>query len=140
MSDTVMDVPPSLRKWFIFHFITDIAFAVPLFFAPEAFLSIWGFTTFNNLTARLTGAALAGIGVNSLLMSAKGIESYSSMLSLKIVWSVSAIAGIVITIAEGGPFSLYIFLSIFSVFSLVWIYYKRVVLKIIKAVPLQPQP
>jgi hypothetical protein len=134
-----MDVPPSLRNG-LFFISLQISLLRYLFFRTGGLSLLLGFTTFNNLTARLTGAALAGIGVNSLLMSAKGIESYSSMLSLKIVWSVSAIAGIVITIAEGGPFSLYIFLSIFSVFSLVWIYYKRVVLKIIKAVPLQPQP
>lgn len=119
-----MNIPPLLKKWFLLHFAVDILFAFPLLFFPEAFMSFWGFLTFNNLTARLTGAALLGIGLNSFLMSGEGVEAYNSMLSLKIVWSLAAITGIVLTIAEGGPGSLYLFLAIFVIFSLVWIYYK----------------
>jgi hypothetical protein len=130
-----MTVPSSLKKWFIFHFIVDILFAIPLLFFPGVFLSFWGFLAFNSLTARMTGAALMGIGLNSYLMSRKGVEVYCSMLTLKIVWSVSAIIAIVLTIMEGGPSSLYLFLSIFIMFSMVWTYYKIRMAKETKEAP-----
>ncbi len=135
-----MNVPPLLRKWFILHFALDIIFAFPLIFMPEIFMSFWGFADFNNLTARLTGAALTAIGVNSFLMSGGGAEAFNAMLTLKIIWSLSAILGIIMTIADGGPGSLYLFLGIFTIFSLVWIFYKRKLMRVLKAAPEPLQP
>ncbi len=117
-------VPLSLRRWFLIHFIADIIFAVPLLFFPVIFLSFWGFDQVNTLTARLVGAALAGIGGNSFFMHKGSIESFDTMLTLKIIWSGAAIVGISLSIMEGGPASLYIFLLIFLSFSVIWIYYK----------------
>ena len=117
-------VPESLRFWFIVHFAADILFALPLIIFPVFFLGLWGFEAADPFTARLVGAALAGIGGNSLLMHKGGVAEFSSMLTLKIIWSSAAIISIVITIIEGGPAALYIFLAIFLFFSLLWIYYK----------------
>ncbi|HOP62008.1 MAG TPA: hypothetical protein PK906_01460 [Spirochaetota bacterium] len=103
-------------------------------------MSFWGFADFNNLTARLTGAALTAIGVNSFLMSGGGAEAFNAMLTLKIIWSLSAILGIIMTIADGGPGSLYLFLGIFTIFSLVWIFYKRKLMRVLKAAPEPLQP
>jgi len=117
-------VPESLRFWFIIHFAADMLFAVPLILFPLRFLGFWGFEAVDPLTARLVGAALAGIGGNSLFMHKGGIPEFSSMLTLKIIWSAAAVISIVISIIEGGPAALYIFLAIFICFSLLWIYYK----------------
>ena len=76
------------------------------------------------MTVRLVAAALFGIGGNSLLMSRGGIEKYITMLNLKIIWSLAAISGIFLTILEGGPVSLYFFLSIFVLFFFIWFFYR----------------
>jgi len=125
-------VPASLRFWFVVHFAADIIFAVPLIFFPLEFLGFWGLESADLLTARLTGAALAGIGGNSLFMHKGGAGEFNTMLNLKIIWSSAAIAAIIITIAEGGPDSLYLFLFIFMFFSLLWIYWKFRILSLLK--------
>ncbi len=114
-------VPSSLRAWFIIHFFADLIFAIPLFFAPVWFMGLFGFTTIDPLTARLVAAALFGIGGVSFLIRNKSREVYQAMLTLKIIWSVSAIIGIALSIAGGAPKSVFLFLTIFIVFSSVWI-------------------
>jgi hypothetical protein len=46
------------------------------------------------------------------------------MLSLKIIWSLSAIFGILLSILDGSPPIAWGFLAIFSGFSALWISYK----------------
>lgn len=125
-------VPSSLRFWFIVHFAADIIFAIPLIFFPLEFMGFWGFESADTLTARLTGAALAGIGGNSLFMHKGGAGEFNTMLTLKIIWSSAAIISIIITIAEGGPDSLYLFLSVFVFFSILWIYWKLKISALLK--------
>jgi len=122
------NLPGSLRKWFIIHFFADIVFALPLLISPRWFMGLFGFNVGETLTVRLVGAALAGIGLTSLVMHGKGIESYDAMLTLKIIWSVTAIVAILLSIIDGGPDSQWFFLAIFTVFSAVWIYYKNIVI------------
>lgn len=119
------EVPKSLRVWFMVHFIVDMIFAIPLMVNPVWFLGLFGFNLIDPLTARLVGAALIGIGGESFFMNKKGIESYHVLLTLKILWSVSAVVAIGLSIFQGGPKSEWLFLAIFFVFSIIWIYYKR---------------
>ena len=90
-------VPASLRIWFTIHFIVDYLFAIPLFIVPAWFLSFFGFTVIDPVTARLVAAALMGIGGISLLSRKESINVYNSLLKLKIIWSVSAIAGLLLS-------------------------------------------
>jgi len=46
-------VPKTLRMLFVVHFLADIAFAVPLLFIPELFLSLLGWTVVDPFAARL---------------------------------------------------------------------------------------
>ncbi len=117
-------IPKSLRIWFIIHFIVDIIFALPLMIAPEWFLGLLGFITVDPVASRLVGAALIGIGGASLLVRNKGLESFNSLLTLKILWSVSAIIGIIWSLIEGAPLVMRLVLPVFAIFSAVWIYYK----------------
>ena len=117
-------VPKYLRVWFIIHFITDYLFGLPLLLAPLWSLTLFGWTNVDPFTARLVGAALLGIGGESLLMRTASLETFKEMLNLKIIWSISAIFGIIVTIIEGAPPMGYVFLGIFSVFSATWIYYR----------------
>ena len=119
-----MEIPKSLRIWFIIHFIADIIFAIPLIIAPAWTLGLFGFESVGALTARLVGAALVGIGGASLFMHKEGADSFNTMLTLKILWSNAAIIAILLSIVEGGPKSQWLFLGIFVVFAVIWIYYK----------------
>ena len=119
-----MPVPSSLRIWFIIHFVVDILFAVPLLLAPHWFLSILGFKMITPVLARLVGAALIAIGTTSLLLRNKSEESYIALLTLKILWSISAIIGISLSLNDG-PKIIWPILVVFLFFASLWIYYLR---------------
>jgi hypothetical protein len=117
-------VPKSLRSWFVVHFIADIAFALPLLFAPAAFLPLFGWTHVDPVTTRLVGAALVGIGGESLLGRNADLASFRTMLRLKVLWSLTAIAGFILSLAQGGaPWGTWLFLAIFVGFSSLWTFY-----------------
>ena len=118
-------VSKSLRTWFVIHFLLDFLFAVPLLLVPVPFLGLFAWTTIDPLTARLVGAALMGIGVESYLGRNAGVEAYKGMLNLKIIWSASATLGITITIltAEAPPIG-WLLAAIFGSFCILWSYYR----------------
>ncbi len=118
-------VPQSLRFWFVIHFVFDFIFGVPLLIAPIWFLTLFGFENPDPFTARLVGAALLGIGGESLLGWNGPIEAFRAMLNLKIIWSLAAIFGIILTlIFNDGPLMAYVVLLLFAVFSGMWMYYR----------------
>jgi hypothetical protein len=118
------EVPNSLRIWFCIHFLLDYLFGIPLLFFPEQFFGLFSLPVFDTFSARLVGAALLGIGGVSLLNNKSSFETYNSLLNLKIIWSVSAIIGILISIVQGFSRIAWLFLFVFLIFSLIWIYYK----------------
>lgn len=118
------DVPRSLRRWFVFHFWADMVFAVPLFVAPDWFLRLCGWDTVDRVTARLVAAALLGIGIQSLLGRNESAEAYRAMLNVKCIWSGAAVAGFVLSIAQGAPPLAYAFLGLFLGFTGVWNFYR----------------
>ena len=118
-------VPNSLRFWFVVHFVIDFILAVPLLVAPVWLLTLFGFENPDPFTARLVGAALLGIGGESLLGWNGPIEAFRAMLNLKIIWSLAAIFGIILTlIYNGGPLTAYGLLLLFAGFSGLWMYYR----------------
>ena len=119
-----MKTPQSLRTWFFIHFIIDIIFAIPLLFFPEATLGLFGLKTLETVTPRLVGAALIGIGGASYFTKKK---DYSIMLTLKILWSLSAILGLLLALYHGAPNLIWIIVLLFAIFSGVWIYYKKTI-------------
>ncbi len=119
-----MDVPPTLRTWFVAHFVVDVVFAVPLLVAPALLLGRLGWTCVDPTSARLVGAALLGIGTQSFLGRNDGLEAYKAMLNLKIIWSLSASVGLLVSIAQGAPQAAWAFMSAFIAFAGVWIHYR----------------
>lgn len=116
-------VPKALRFWFIVHFWADMVFAVPLLLVPVQMLTAFGWTVVDPLSARLVGAALVGIGVESLLGRNASLDSFRTMLRLKVLWSLSANFGIALTIWQGAPAAAWLFQGIFVFFSSLWIYW-----------------
>lgn len=117
-------VPKSLQIWFLIHFAIDIIFAIPLLFFPAIILDLVGISITESITPRLVGAALMGIGGASFFSRNNKLESYKALLTLKIIWSISAIIGLTLSIFFGAPKITYAIILVFAIFALVWIYYK----------------
>ncbi len=113
-------VPVQVRNWFKVHFVLDMIFAIPLFFAPGYFLGIFGFETVEVNLARLVAAALFAIGGMSLWMNKENYDSFVVMLRLKIIWSSVATLGLIWGALEGGPKVLWFFAAIFILFFCLW--------------------
>jgi ADP-ribose pyrophosphatase YjhB (NUDIX family) len=117
-------VPQSLRTWFFVHFLVDIVIALPLIVAPEAFLSLLNWGVIDPIAARLVGAALFAIGVESLWMKDSTLPAYLSMLRLKILWSSAGLIALLFGVLQQASSSAWIFIGMFTVFLCVWVYYK----------------
>ena len=118
------NVPHSLKIWFVLHFILDFLFGLPLLFFPTSFLHLLRWPNVDVFSARLVGAALIAIGGISFLKREEGIESYHTLLSLKILWASAALFGIFITIVQGFPMIGWFPFILFALFLIIWIYYK----------------
>lgn len=119
-----MDVPITLRRWFLAHAVVDLAIGIPLLVAPALLLGPLGWTTVDAASARLVGAALIAIGGQSYLGRNDGAEAYKAMLNLKLLWSYSAIAALLVSLGHGAPPAILIFLSAFVVFAGVWTHHR----------------
>jgi hypothetical protein len=83
----------------------------------------FGWKDVDPILSRLVGAALIGIGGESLLSRNGSVEVFRSLLRLKIIWAAAAILAIALGIGAGGARQAWIFLLIFGIFLVVWIYY-----------------
>jgi hypothetical protein len=119
-----LEVPLGLRRWFVVHFLADLAFALPLMLAPSWTLGIMGWSSVDPIAARLVAAALFAIGTESWLMRNASVDRFRTMLRLKCLWSGAAIAALTLAIAEGAPAFVWVILVIFGAFSAVWQYYR----------------
>lgn len=113
-------VPRALRSWFIAHFWIDMLFAAPLFIAPRWFLGQLGWTVVDPSTARITAAALLAIGIQSLLGRDESRATYRAFLTLKVIWSTAATAGLAISALEGGPAMTWALAVFWAVFCGAW--------------------
>jgi hypothetical protein len=107
------------------HFVADILFAIPLLIAPELLLRPLGWTAVDPVTSRVVGAALVGIGGESLLGRNADLASFRTMLRLKVLWSGTVILGLILSLAQGAPWGTWAFLAIFVGFSGLWMYWAR---------------
>jgi len=124
MAAKINQVPKSLRIWFVIHFATDVIFAIPLLFFPRELLNLFGWGVYDPILARLVGAALMGIGVESLLGRNANVDTFRAMLNLKVIWASSALFAFGAGIAEGAAPIAWWLMGIFAVFWIVWVYYR----------------
>lgn len=124
MTDNKKEVPNGLRTWFVIHFGVDMLFSIPLLFFPEYVLLWFGWETIDPVMPRLVGAALLGIGGESLFSRNATRETYRALLRLKIIWASGAILALGLGIMNGGPSAAWAFLVIFVVFLAIWVYFK----------------
>ena len=116
-------VPSLLKKLFVFHFIVDFIFAIPLMLAPKAAMAFMGWPNAEPVATRLVAAALMGIGGISFIARNADARVYRHMLTMKLLWSSAAVLGLLLSILEGAPTATYGFLAIFVMFFGVWLYY-----------------
>jgi hypothetical protein len=125
MKENNDSVPNGLRTWFFIHFVADVLFAIPLLFFPQTLLNIFGWGTYDPILSRLVGAALMGIGVESLLGRNASVETFRGMLNLKVIWASSALFAFGAGIAEDAAAPIaWVLMGIFAVFWCVWVYYR----------------
>lgn len=116
-----------LKFWFTIHFILDVAAALPLFFFPAWFLQILGWQVVDPFASRLVAAALFGIGIESWLGRNGELATFAHMLNLKIIWSATAVLGIVFSMAQspGWPSAgQWLALVIFLIFHFLWVSFR----------------
>ena len=122
------NVYKQLNFWFVVHFLADVIIAIPLFFFPEQFLSIFGWGYVDPIMARFVAAALFAIGIESYLGRNSDKGGFMAMLNLKIIWSFFAILGIALSLIQGyfnNQVIGWILLLIFAAFHFLWLYYRR---------------
>jgi hypothetical protein len=119
-----MEVPLTLRRWFVVHAVVAVAIGLPLLFVPTLLLRALGWTVIDGAAARLVGAAFLAIGAQSFFARNAGIEVYTPVLNLKIVWSFAAIVALLASIGEGAPSAVWALLSLFLCFAGVWSHYR----------------
>ena len=118
-----MDVPRTLRTWFIAHAAAGVIAALPLLVVPELALRRLGWTTVDPVSARLVGAALLAIGGASLFARDAGVDVYRALLRLNLLWSFTAACALFVGIGAGAPPAAWAFLSIFIVLTGVWLHH-----------------
>lgn len=120
--------PVGLQRWFFVHFLLDVAFALPLLFAPRLFLLSLGWESVDPVAARLVAAALFGIGIESLIARKAPLSSFPALLDLKLIWSTAALLGLLLSIIQevhGVPWALWGLVAIFAAFNLLWAWWRR---------------
>jgi len=118
-----MQVPPSLRTWFVVHAAVDLLAAVPLLLVPDLVLRRLGWTCVDPVATRLVGAALLGIGGQSFFIRGAGVEAFRALLGLKVIWSLAACLALLAAIGAGAPPAAWAFLCTFIVFAGVWVHH-----------------
>jgi hypothetical protein len=108
----------------VIHFVADVLFAIPLLFFPRWLLLLFEWGVYDPILSRLVGAALMGIGVESLLGRNTDVDTFRAMLNLKIIWASSALFAFGAGIAEGAASIVWVLMGIFFVFWCVWVYYR----------------
>jgi hypothetical protein len=124
MTEKMNAIPYGLRTWFVIHFVADVLFAIPLLFFPQVLLNLFGWGVYDPIMSRLVGAALMGIGVESLLGRNANADTFRAMLNLKVIWASSALFAFGVGIAEGAAPIAWALMGIFAVFWCVWVYYR----------------
>ena len=119
-----MEVPITLRRWFVAHFVVDVFLGIPLLLAPGLVLSRLGWTTIDGAASRLVGAAFLAIGASSWFCRGASVEVVKAMLDLKLVWSLVAIVGLLISVGQGAPGPVWALLSMFIALLGVWTHYR----------------
>jgi hypothetical protein len=119
-----MDVPLSLRRWFVAHFVIDLVLGLPLLFTPHLLLGALGWTHVDPASARLVGAALLAIGGQSYLSRNDGPEGLRPLLNLNVIWSYAAIFALVAAVGQGAPPAAWALLSGFVALAGVWTHYR----------------
>ena len=118
-----MEVPRTLRAWFVAHAVVAVAAALPLLVAPELALHRLGWTTVDPASTRLLGAALLALGGESFLARDAEVAVYRAMLRLNVIWSFAGAAGLVVTIGAGAPPATWAVLSALIIFAGVWLHH-----------------
>ncbi len=118
-----MDVPPSLRRWFVVDALVDFLTAVPLLVSPELALRPLGWTAIDPIATRLVGAAMLANAAATFASRAAGAETYRALLRMKLVWCFAGAISMFVAVGQGAPSAAWAFLSTFVAFAGIWLHH-----------------
>ena len=107
----------------MFHFYVDYAFAIPFFFFPEQLASLLNYEPLDPLAARMSAAALFGIGYSSLMAAKFDLEKMQLKLRWAVIWAGSATIGLFWGALSVNHIWGWIFGIIFLLFFILWFFY-----------------
>ncbi len=122
-------IPTTLKAMFIANSIIDILIGLPLLIMPIKFLSLLEIISMDQTTPRMAGAAFLGLGIVTLIEHHKSPEYYDTFLTLRIVWTICMIFGVIMAIVLSGEAFLYIFLCVLVVLLFAWVFFKHYINK-----------
>jgi hypothetical protein len=91
--------------------------------APREVLGALGWGEVDPIATRLVAAALFGIGIESYLGRNADAPGFRGMLRMKVIWSGSAVLGVLWSQLQGGPAAGWGVLAIFVSFHALWLRY-----------------
>jgi hypothetical protein len=121
--DYNMEVPRTLRTWFIVDAVVDAGVALPLLAAPELVLHRLGWSCVDPVSARLVGAAMLAMAGQSFFGRDASVDVYRSSLRLKVLWTLAGAVSLFVAIGAGAPPAAWAFLSMFIAFAGVWLHH-----------------
>jgi hypothetical protein len=118
-----MDVPPTLRTWFVVDAAVDVLTALALLAAPELVLGQLGWKPIDPIATRLVGAAMLAMGAQSYFGRDAGADVYRAMLRLKVIWTLTGAISLFVAVGAGAPPAAWAFMSMFIGFAGVWLHH-----------------
>jgi hypothetical protein len=119
-----MELPHSLRRWFLAHGVASVAAGLPLLIVPGLLLGSLGWRVVDPATARLSGAALLAIGALSVRVRREGVDVVRLVLGFVLLWSFAGMVALVIAVGQGAPPAVWAALSAFVAFAGVFTHYR----------------
>ena len=119
-------VPTALRTWFVIHAVVDYVIAIPLFLIPTLLLEFMGWNTVDPIMARLVAAALFGIGGISFFSRDEQVNTYRTLVTMKMIWSITAEIGFLVSFLvdmNNFPGIAWAFFGMFVIFTMAWGYW-----------------
>ncbi len=119
-----MEVSATLRRWFAVDAVVGIVAGAPLLLFPGGLLGALGWTTIDPATARLAGAALLAMGLQTHFARHGGLDVYRNLLNLKMIFSAGAALGLFLAVGDGAPAAAWAFLSLYTGLCGIWTHYR----------------
>ena len=99
MSDS-MQIPQKLRSAVLFNVANDLILSISIFFFPASFIAFSGWLALDPFALRLIAGGLTAVAIQMFLSRNATIESFKSILNIKVATMGFGLIGVVLTILQ----------------------------------------